>query len=1062
MKNSSKILSVILLAALIVSVFAIFTAFAEEVSELKPVTVLDLDSKSQTSIKMENSAQVERDGETVTSPSITKKTDENGEVYWLIETNVKAGETIGDGSGSFMTTLYAGGNVVVKSGSTGSSGAYATKNTDFMVIDFDVATDDVFIDSLNFHMRYGNETGATSQDSNGYPTVKGSSYSELYVLSAKDKVNKYNHYSSEMLVDEWVDVTFVYDFRGETQSAWKCYAYINGYFAGTLSTTAADSHYLQWLRLSVPDAATYDYESTKLRNLTYTKYPVGWSGDLTAGKIGVHAITLEHIDDLAYCVEDKSAPRFDGKTAIATIERAGVDEPINVYDVYDLDANFVDGDKVTLLRNIDMPIFVNANNVEFVTNGYRLNKVDTSSITGGAADFDWSTVGFVGLDTRTRTYVKHGTAAEFTANAIPSSKPTVYIMLSDMVYDSATSYKINGMYTVFDLNGYTLDLHANDRIYGTAATQGSNGIIRWQNGTLLYQGKRDITNTAAQFALIFQNLDSFNIAPRSGVLIDHRCGLAVFKDIDSLTTTSSVVNIASNTSACGVVYDGVTISTTTTITDMNNRAKDGANQYVTIRNSNITVNGANIITGYTRNSCTDANLNIIVDGSTLTTDNNFFRYQATTAAIDTTNIENNIKITNSTINADRVVYVDNSTNAATYLYNADVKVDGASKLNLENAFIARKNEHAGISADLAVADGVKIDGNVANVPAWVDLTLGDGTSVIAGTLDAEYGFVVAKASDVREVVYKNLAGETVKDYWLASIEGEVEDLVKLPTPAGKYDKYEWQEIDGVKSIALLPNFKVSANLTLHKDISLNIFLSFLEGEGLVDTEAIQFTVDGAENWVVTENKGVTKVQIQGITPEDIDKIFTIKATVSANGATVTKEVPVSIEIYCDKVLADETEGSAMANLMNAIKDYGKAADAYNAGTLTGDREVNYGEAKAPAASAVFTDVNLNLNAGFIWKVAVAEGVETVNAKYSYNGEAVEAELKVVGGKVTVEQKAFDLGKDITLTVGEETITFNFAFYAEAAIAAAGADAAKVEGMLDATWKYAVAAAAIKA
>ena len=132
------------------------------------------------------------------------------------------------------------------------------------------------------------------------------------------------------------------------------------------------------------------------------------------------------------------------------------------------------------------------------------------------------------------------------------------------------------------------------------------------------------------------------------------------------------------------------------------------------------------------------------------------------------------------------------------------------------------------------------------------------------------------------------------------------------------------------------------------------------------------------------------------------------------------------------------------------------------GTLTGDAEVNYGEAKAPAASAVFTDVNLNLNAGFIWKVAVAEGVETVNAKYSYNGEAVEAELKVVGGKVTVEQKAFDLGEDITLTVGDETITFNFAFYAEAAIAAAGEDAAKVEGMLDATWKYAVAAAAIKA
>ena len=69
--------------------------------------------------------------------------------------------------------------------------------------------------------------------------------------------------------------------------------------------------------------------------------------------------------------------------------------------------------------------------------------------------------------------------------------------------------------------------------------------------------------------------------------------------------------------------------------------------------------------------------------------------------------------------------------------------------------------------------------------------------------------------------------------------------------------------------------------------------------------------------------------------------------------------------------------------------------------------------------------------------------------------------------MTISLKACDLDKDITITAGGKTITINFAYYAEKALAKveaeSGADAgANLAGFLDAIWTYAKAADAYKA
>ena len=198
MKKLSKALSLILLLALIVSVFAVLPAFAADEAEASfvPGTVIrDWDEKTPGRMAGD------------TPGTMTKKTIEStGQVYWQLATN----ETYANPSSNYYALYNASGSyngwgdsVIIQDYGT------KTKNTDFLVFDFDISTDTVLLDDLYFHMRWKTSSGANNQGNN-YPEFDGKDFTEFSVDTSKVAYNASVPFDS---TNKWRNVTIVYDFR---------------------------------------------------------------------------------------------------------------------------------------------------------------------------------------------------------------------------------------------------------------------------------------------------------------------------------------------------------------------------------------------------------------------------------------------------------------------------------------------------------------------------------------------------------------------------------------------------------------------------------------------------------------------------------------------------------------------------------------------------------------------------------------------------------------------------------------------------------------------------------
>lgn len=572
MNRNIRVISLSLLLALVLSVFGIFASFAEEAAaptEEYGTTIFDMDLLNKKSLN--NS----------TGATFTKKTAADGSPYWAYSISGKD-TTLGSGNGDYLTlaTWSEPANIATGLDADGNpvTDPDKQKDTDFIVVDFDVSTDTTFIDGMYFHTCFYDDS-YTHNDrvSNGnvYFDLDGA-YNDALSIGLSGKATTtyaYNTYSGE----RWTDVTFVYDFRDTSKTV--VYFYLNGIYAGktaeiNLAKQGTESHATQFyfIRLTTPVQSLED-ANTNFANFTVKKFDLGYDGPLTDAGIGlgVRGATLDTMADLAYCLEDKPE---EAQTKLATVTHSD-GTSYDAYEFDELDANLVDGDVVTLYRDVAYPLIVpdgaditfkdTAGNI--LTPGTR-NDGDLAAL-AETVPLDYSAGIFVTRDRKTMKTVTQLTDTDLAAAFDAKNKgDVIYTLLSD----AAASFSGEGnanIYPILDLNGHTLELSTPS---GTRAfTSGTH--IRIANGSFVYLGGgSDFSMSGSATLIVFENLDLFLTKNKGSTFLDQRGGAVVFKDIKSVEREpvakgsayagSSLSDIKSTYDTCArVIIDGCVLNT---------------------------------------------------------------------------------------------------------------------------------------------------------------------------------------------------------------------------------------------------------------------------------------------------------------------------------------------------------------------------------------------------------------------------------------------------------------------------------------------------------------------
>ncbi len=402
-------------------------------------------------------------------------------------------------------------------------------------------------------------------------------------------------------------------------------------------------------------------------------------------------------------------------------------------------------------------------------------------------------------------------------------------------------------------------------------------------------------------------------------------------------------------------------------------------------------------------------------------------------------------------------------------YDVNLTVDGETKVSGAPSLVFRE---AGREVDMqiSVADGVKLTTKnilrAGDNGASVVTTIGAGDSEIAYTsLGGDYGFIVTPTFDT--YTYQLGNDEPVEFYWNKA-EGEQFNINKVVTlDAGVADTYhyEWAIADKAYTSKLVPEFKPGANLTLNRDIALNLLIP-----ATVNLDAVTTTVTDAlgeevncilfTSPITKDGKDYYKLQIAGITPDKADEVYNVTVKVEgAYGEALSKTFEASPVQYAQDMLAlDSTKDDAeLVALLDALLNYFEAAYAYGGvakdftDAAVGDAA--YGELPENGENNIVESYQLNLRSAFVWIITLKEGVTDASVAYTYNGEAQNTPIN--GGKVYVNLKACDILNDVTVTAGGESYTVNLATY----VKELGEVDAKTSDLLVAMSVYAAAARA---
>ncbi|MBR7117080.1 MAG: hypothetical protein IKC87_05170 [Clostridia bacterium] len=356
MRKITKALAATLLVALVLSCFAIFSAFASteatETSTVKGMnTIYDIDVDGAVVKELATNANG------VKVPTLTTEDVSGQDVYTLAFPDCPAGTNpnskdwigLGDTTGIIVND-YTVNDVTTP------------KNTNIVVLDLDMAVGKDNIDKITFQSVWRGQTDAGHTSGayrSYYPTIFKNEDGSISVGTANEtRAPVAVPYGR--LVDsdsEWVDITLVMDFSAVAKGT--TYCFIDGYFVGQWTSFYAIPAKLSYMRLqTTPTEGTAsdgrgfatDNPATRFANLSLKTFSTEYDGILLNG--GAQGAYLGAIPELKYCLEDKPETPEDFKPfEIATIERG--DETIHVYSADDLHGDLLDGDIVTVRCDIN-------------------------------------------------------------------------------------------------------------------------------------------------------------------------------------------------------------------------------------------------------------------------------------------------------------------------------------------------------------------------------------------------------------------------------------------------------------------------------------------------------------------------------------------------------------------------------------------------------------------------------------------------------------------------------------------------------------------------------------
>lgn len=690
MSRFVRILAFILLCAVVLSSFAIFSIFAVEVKA---------DSGVKTLYDQNNTSPIVKEGAELIS--LSQLTATNGIKYHSAA--YKEGWGVDNGGYTKTPSVQISPSKhYLKDGWYNGDTSVGTDGVDYLVIDFDISTDSnqfdqIYIQTLFY---YGKKT---LQEDGSYKGVRTTAQSGHYALLGDSGDNAYFVASTDtgtkLPIDvqsdeEWAHITMIVDATSETNRM--MHLYYNGHYISSRICMTDNAVYLESIRFglgTVKTATDLDNESFSLANATIKSFPVGYSGDLAAEKdnLGNVLYPLSSFADLGYCLDNLP------ENTIAKITHANSEETL-VTKIEDLDGNLCAGDTVLLYRDIARKIVVPGvadgdtvtSAVKFELNGHTM--VDPLVLT------DYDKIDWIIRDENgdlfsydsngTSTYAKGAqvytdgalttdTLSECLSAAFPtgilSGKTLKFTFLKDTSIKYAAALKHSSCRVTYDLNKKTLKILSGGADPFQSADAASRVVIR--DGKMINGVNNPVylTNAASYYVVdVDLTLNESFCDQRSGKLFFINSQISTDYTVTSLKSYSgnSCYGVFDN---CDIIMNGASPISFSNLRTSSAR-RGSMNNFVGVYNTRVEGNAPLIEINYFANewkgadsaalanenkvtisiqgtnaTVSDSNSLILSDLKSLTDLNNSYAFAEGFSGTA------NIYIDNSDINADRVL-----------------------------------------------------------------------------------------------------------------------------------------------------------------------------------------------------------------------------------------------------------------------------------------------------------------------------------------------------------------------------------------------------------------------
>ncbi len=1082
MKKLTKALSAVLLLAVVISAFGVFSAFADGAETSTEFTTL-YDMDAQTSITVSN---VGTDNYPQTYPTMTKG-EEDGQTKWTLS---MGDAQVGDSgnSGDFWSIDGLGWSIRVRDDAGYGTRAGGEKNTDYVILDFDIATDTEFIDDIYINARFL-ASGAAAYNKNltsaagAYPAFRRADDGSLIVSNDKGANPVSPMYP---ITDKWADVTLIYDFSNDTENY--LYVYIDGYYCGNIAAPAITSAVFYFARVQTINDNTVDMAgtSTSFANLTLKQVPAGYEGVMTQrGALG-SAVHLAAIPELSYCVEGKpgTPEGYEAISKLADIKRG--EETIPVYDVDDLHGDLLDGDVVTVYADV-AALKGGAFMIKEASEGVAANVVwqDANGATLGAEGSLFAAPAVVSVPYAAAwamlkgDVLSSGSQSEYDADttylydtlweSIVSDSGVKDVVLFEDYIMYGRSYGITGSTSsgsndnrvssgsiTVDMNGHTLT-NAAKRTH-IIYVYGSNISIVFKNGNLVHSagGNNLVMGSKSGQHITVENC---NVTIDGGTIFDQRAGIVLYRDcvIDTkstlsnvkatgnsisaiyvidcdITATTSLANLAqTNESGVGRYGSGVLVATYVNTKISGGTLADG-DIYADVGHSGTAAYAQNLVNHYvsaigcefesTGRLTLSEVLGVPAEGETVLT----ARYM--------------LSLVNSKIKASTLAYINQS--------NADTtRVDYYASINVKNTVLD-------LSAALTEGKSIASDVDVSLAKGTVAAEIPVGDSVINPTINIPEGCTWAHTSFLKggyiltdsteTYTYQYGTGEINEIEWNNPADGTedpvaIYDIAPLASLEGVYT-YEWVQDGNAFNTKFIPDPSLrpdaKATLSLTDGFILNVYIPDDNAYSYAARDIYGNALTGYG--VTLDGAAYTKFSSKGVSPTRTENTaLTLDLTVSGvYGDTAIVPIDYSVMDYIAAYTVDETTSDEV--LVKAIINYIYSAYVY-AGMDTASLEQYKPEGDytmvedgAIIESLPGVKISVNYDEYLAWGIKATEGTRLTISYYDYtsgDAGAVLCEKSVImpeSGIVYVPMSAMNFASEITVTKGDESASVNLAGY----------------------------------